>query len=200
MTRVIVTAVPQRSTLLPYLQTHIPHLEVVWDQKRNAMDTFLRGCLEAGNDPVLRIEDDILLTRRFLEKTEEVIKNHPDDVIQFFSMRRKDLTIGSRWEPGSTFMMNQCYYLPSGVSRQIYDYYWSADWQTKYAKDAPTGYDILMARLFQQQRRRYWLHVPSLVEHLITPSVINPKRPMRRQSLTFTDPEYQMFPNPPTGN
>lgn len=199
MTRVIVTAVPERQATVEYLQHHIPHLEVVWDQKRSLMDTFLRACEQTGPDPVIRLQDDIILTRRFLDKAAAVIESHPQDVIQFFSMRKDDLTFGTRWCPGSTYLMNQCFYLPAGLSERLIDFYWSPAW-SKFHNSHPTGDDSMMAEMFRIERRKYLLFCPSLVDHQRTRSVVNPKRSSARQSLTFTDPEYQMFPNPPTGN
>jgi hypothetical protein len=150
----------------------------------------------AGDDPVIRLQDDIILTKNFLAKAEAVIAEHPDDVIQFFSMRKDDLTFGSRWCPGSTYLMNQCFYLPAGVSRQLIDFYWSPTW-ARYYETHPTADDSMMATMFQSQRRKYFLHVPSLVDHQKTRSVVNPRRSSSRQSLTFIDPEYENFPYPP---
>lgn len=155
------------------------------------MDTW-RMVLEAARlDPVIILEDDVILTPSWREKIEEVIAAHPDDIIQFFSMRKADLTVGSRYEPGRTFMMNQCYYLPADVAAHLRDF--SVGWEELYPADA-NGYDILMAKWMQATGRKYWLHVPSLVQHRDWRSEIHERRPRNRQSKTFepdTDTDAQ---------
>jgi hypothetical protein len=42
-----------------------------------------------------------------------------------------------------------------------------------------------MADWLATRGERYWLHVPSLVQHRVVPSVINRRRSSRRQSVTF---------------
>lgn len=197
MTRTIVTAVPERAATVEYLKHHIPHLEVCWDQKRSLMDTFLTACQMAGNEPVIRLQDDIILTKDFTAKVERVIAEHPEDVIQFFSMRKADLTVGSRYCLGSTYLMNQCVYLPAEVSRQLIEFYWSPAWAPFY-ESHPTADDSMMAEMFRIQKRKYFLHVPSLVDHQRSRSIVNPKRSSARVSITFQDPEYEHFPNPPS--
>ena len=61
MTRVIATAIKSRQPFIEYQQKHIDGLEVIWDTHQNAMATFLKATKLAGKDPVLRLEDDILL-------------------------------------------------------------------------------------------------------------------------------------------
>lgn len=156
--------------------------EIVWDQERNAMATWRSVLREAGEDPVIILEDDIHLAPRWRERVEHVIEEIPNSVVQFFSLRKRDLTEGSRWEPGRTFMMNQCYYLPQGVAARLLEY--SEGWEENNPENV-TGYDILMARWMQETGQRYWLHVPSLVQHEPWRSEIQPRRPVNRQSPSF---------------
>ena len=109
------------------------------------------------------------------------IEKRPDDVIQFFSMRKDDLTIGSRYINGGRFCMNQCFYLPAGMSRDILDY---MDSWGRYAEH-PTGYDILMADFFKSRKIKYWNVCPNLVDHAQGKSRIDPRRSSKRQSFTF---------------
>lgn len=184
--------VPQREQNLEYLSRHIPNLEVVWDQTRNAMDTFLLACSEAGDDPVVRLEDDIVLTKDFVAKVTEVVEQHPETLIQFFSMRKADLTVGSRWENGASYLMNQCAYYPAGMSRRLIDFYHSPAWQA-YTSEHPNGTDFMVQRMLQSEKQQYRLHCPSLVDHLVMKSVIDPRRSSKRQSKTFVDPELEGF-------
>lgn len=182
-TRIIVRAVSSRVDCVEYLRRNLPDAEFLFDSTGNAMDTFLRAMEMAGDAPCVHMEEDIYITRDFIGKIERAISRNPSDVIQFFSMRGADITIGSRYDYGRSFMMNQCFYLPAGYSRMIRDYY--PDWPQKdYHK---TGYDILIADFLKGRKEKYFIHVPSLVQHRIGVSVINPKRPRVRQSKTFSD-------------
>lgn len=65
MTRVIIKAVPERSSFIRYLREHIEDAEWCFDKKRDAMDTFLRSLEMAGNDPAIHMEEDIVLCPGF---------------------------------------------------------------------------------------------------------------------------------------
>lgn len=163
------------------LISQIQGLIVVQDKTSNAMQTFLEAMNIVGDCAAIHLEDDIILTSQFLPKIAATIQRIPNTVIQFFSMRSADLTIGSRYEPGRTFMMNQCFYLPIGYSRMIKDYY--PIWPNK--EKHPTGYDILIADWLKSRKEKYYIYVPSLVQHRQCRSLINSRRSRSRQSLTF---------------
>lgn len=152
--------------------------EIVWDKTHTAWDTWLDVLAAAGQDPVLILEDDVRLTANWREQVEQEISAHPYSVIQFFSMRKKDRTQGSRWEPGRTFIMNQCHYLPEDAASSLRAFAegWGGDHQ---------GHDVMTADRLTATGQRYWLHCPSLVQHEPWGSEIQPRRPKNRQSGTF---------------
>lgn len=152
---------------------------LVLDQERNAFHTF-RLVLEAiGEGPGIILEDDVILTEGWREKVEAALEGHRDDVVQFFNLR--DIP-ESRYEPARTFLMNQCYYLPTGAAVELLEF--TADWPEKHP-DHPTGYDIAMGAWMAAKGLKYWMHVPSLVQHEKWRSEINPKRSSARQSKDF---------------
>lgn len=179
--KIIIRSVPERSDYLSYLRQAIPSAIPCIDHKHQAFDNFLSALRLSEDLPCLHLEDDIILCNKFLLKIETVIANHADHVIQFFSMRKKDLIIGSRYESGRTFMMNLCFYLPAGMAMPLIDFYQA--WDKKMIH--PTGYDLLMADFFKYHKIKYWLHVPSLVQHRECVSMIDKRRSKYRQSLTF---------------
>ncbi len=190
MTRVLVSAIPDRVLFVDYLKRHIPHLEVTWDTTRNAMDTFLTTMRNAGNDPIIHLEDDILLTQNFVSKIEQAISERPNEIIQFFSRSQADITEGSRYRAGGSFLMNQCKYLPAGVAKGIADYY--PEWPGKV--EHPTGTDSMMGDYFRVKKMRYWNYVPSLVNHAPVKSEINSRRSRYRQAKVFYYPEMEGYP------
>lgn len=180
----IVRAVPARMEYVRYLKARLPDLEVVWDRGHDATGTFLRalGYDMAGGEGALHLEEDIELTTGFVQKVEDVLAEHGDHLVQFFSCRdTKDLTVGSRWD--RDFLMAQCFWLPPGYAAEIRAY--SARWPKH--EEHPNGLDLMVGDWLRERRERYWLHVPSLVQHRRGPSMLGP-RSSARQSATFTDP------------
>ena len=169
-----------------YIKKHLPYAEILFDSTNNAMDTFLKALETAKNMPCLHMEKDIYITKNFKEKVEVAIVKRPNEAIQFFSMRSADKTIGSRYDYGRTFMVNQCFYLPAGYSKMISDFY--PEWPKKEIHK--TGYDILIADFLKSRKEKYFISVPSLVQHRVGKSLINPKRSAFRQSLTFKEGIY----------
>ena len=186
----ILTAVKDRMPNVEYLQKHIPGLIIVWDEHRNAMETFRRAWRQYQDVPTIRIQDDIILCKDFVAKAKAVVAERPNDFIQFFSRSAKDEELGSRYKSGGSWMMNQCYYLPAGSAARLTAY---ADAWGKYDKH-PNGDDQLMAEWLQSEKARYWVQVPSLVNHLVTVSMIDNRRSKFRQSTPFFDPEYDGSP------
>lgn len=191
-----VTAVEERRPNVNYLLRHIAALEVVWDQRRDFMDTYLRACALAGHDPVVRLEDDVILTRNFQDKALECISEAPGCVHQLFSMRKLDVTIGTRVAPTSGFLMNQAVYLPAGLSAWLVRFAQTRKWLDVADRIPGIASDtFLRAGMKAAGIREYWLHCPSLVEHMDCRSVQNPKRSTKRQSKTFVDPELDGLPD-----
>lgn len=169
---------------LAYLQPKLPEAVWVFDRIGVAFDTYLRALRAAGNKPSLHLEDDVVLTTGFTEKVAEAIEaTGGDRVIQFFSMRKEDALSGSRWD--SQFSMNQCTYMPAGVGYPLIRF--SAEWLPKNQQHRKGGYDLMFREWMRINKVRYWIHVPSLVQHRSDPSNISP-RSTRRQSGTFVDP------------
>lgn len=186
---IIRAVLPERQACVQYLIQNLPRSAVIKDRHRDAMDTFLRALQAAGDRPALHLEDDIVLADHFHERAGRVISERPDSPVQFFSLRGKtDRAKGSRWEPGRTFLMGQCFYLPAGLSRSIHEY--AAHWRsTDRGLQHPTGLDMMVGDYLAHHRIRYWMQVPSLVQHRASTSLIDPRRARTRQSPTFESPD-----------
>ena len=165
---------------IDHLKEAIPGLIVIHNEI-SGMAAFVEAMEAAGDDAAVHLEDDIILCPNFVSRLEEIVTAHENDVIQFFSMRKDDLTIGTRYIPGARFMMNQCFYLPAGMSKALAEY--KPTW--KRIEEHPTGYDLLMADYFKEHKISYLNIVPNLVDHIECKSIINPRRSSKRQSFTF---------------
>ena len=181
--RIIIKAVPERQDFIEYLRRILPTAEFCFDEKKCAFDTFLRSLEMAGSDPCIHMEEDILLTQNFELKAKQVIARKPWNLIQFFSMRKKDLTEGSRWD--NSFLMNQCFYAPPNYSADMRAFYDS--WAVSKLEKHPNGTDQMVCDFLKAKKEKYWIHCPSLVDHRIAKSIIDPRRSSKRQSLTFED-------------
>lgn len=50
-----------------------------------------------------------------------------------------------------------------------------------------SGLDLMVADWLKGRREKYWIHVPSLVQHRTLPSLIDSRRSTKRQSQTFEE-------------
>jgi len=108
-------SVPTRQPILDYLHQHIPDLAVVTDDGCGVMQNHKRALCHTDGEPFVLLEDGVLLTKGFQGKVEAVIASRNNDVITFFSRRRDDLRVGSRYTSAMAFYMAQCVYFPHGV-------------------------------------------------------------------------------------
>lgn len=177
--RVIIRAVPARAPIHGHLRRSFPDAEWLIDQdKIGAMENALAAWRLAGDDPTLQVEDDAKVVEDFWPRALEVIEQHPESVVQFFSRRREDLTVGSRWD--SSFVAALCYYLPGGYGPMIADYY--PDWPDRLKH--PDFLDYTVRDWLNSRKESYWIEVPNLAQHQPVPSTLGP-RSKYRQSLTF---------------
>lgn len=189
MTRFIVYAVPEREPIVNYLRHHIPNLEVVWEDGAGAMSTHRRALLHAGEDPIVLMEDDVLLCRDFVQRAEGYVEQYPDTVMTFHSRRGRDL-LGTYDISGRPFYNAQMLYLPRGVAARL------AAYHPDYQRQEPlsTGLDLLIGEWCYLNDRKIRVVCPNLVDHLPVVSAIRKGRSTKRQSRTFQDPEYQHLP------
>ena len=143
---------------------------------------YQRGWEIAGMKPTIQMDDDVILTSDWYNKVIAEINKRPNEVIQFFSMRKADIEIGSRYDTGAKFMGQLCYYLPFGMARAIhkfsYKFYDSFD-------DGVSPSDTCIAAFLKLNKLRYWIVVPNLVDHRVGKSAVDSRRSSARVSKTF---------------
>lgn len=179
----IVRTCTGREKYLEYVKEKIPDCVVSFDCKKDPMNNFKNALLLADNDSCIHFEDDVLLTKDFLNKATRVINKYPDMIVQFFSMRKADIEIGSRIETASTFLCAVCFYTPKKISKGIYNFF--SKWD-KFDKH-PTGLDLLIRDYLIKTKQKYFIAIPNLADHRIGKSAIDPKRSSKRQSFTFKE-------------
>jgi len=162
MVKIIIRSVPDRIEYINYLKRVLPEAEWCMDKRYNlnidnklkSMLNFIDALLMSGDEPCIHLEEDIIITKDFINKINSVINQRPNELIQFFSMRKADVEIGSRYD--NNFMMNQCFYLPIGYGKLIANFY--DTWNKKI--DLPSGYDIMMNDWLKSRKEKYWISVP----------------------------------------
>ena len=185
--RYILRTCKGREEYADYVKRIIPSVEISFDQGKGAMSNFIQSLEMSGDDAVVNLEDDIWITNNFETKLNDAIANLQDFCVQFFSMRKADLTIGSRWDYGRSYLMAQCTYFPKKMSKGILAF--SKKYDNIDHKSHPL--DSMFADYLYKTKQKYWIHCPSLVDHRIGKSMIDPKRAStNRQSFTFEDGIY----------
>ena len=170
-----------REEYASYVKSQLPTLIEMKDEMFDPMKNFTNALEAAGEDEAIHLEDDAILTSNFVEKSNAVIKQNPNIVIQFFSMRKADLTIGTRIENGSTFLAAVCFYLPKKISKGLRAYF--PNWER--LEEHPTGLDLTVADYLKKTKQKYMIYCPNLADHRIGKSIIDSRRSSKRVSLTF---------------
>lgn len=162
----------------------IPWLQIVYDENRNTIDTFVLALERADWKNAVYLEDDVELCNDFPARVVTEINNiWHENVITFFSRRKDDLTIGTRKMPASSFLMAQCLYIPRMHAEGMIDYYRSGAFFDEHENRIDC--DVFMCEYMKKKKMNYRISVPSLVEHMIWPSTVAKGRAHKRQSLTF---------------
>jgi hypothetical protein len=183
--RFIVRAVPSRAEYINYLQKELPTAEWIIDHDyQGAMFTYLQALESLDNKSGILMEDDALLCSGFIKKAEEEIARRSFDFINFFSMRKADLEIGSRWY--SDYTCNVCTYIPEDHADKI------LVWHKKYwipasyeGNKSTSACDLFLRSYFKAHKIKCWIVVPNLIDHRIGKSAIDSRRSSKRISKTF---------------
>jgi len=176
---IIRAVLPERQAFVDYLKGALPEAVFCIDQTRNAMDTFLAALDMAGDGAAVHMEEDVVLGSDFRARIAAAIAERPTSVIQFYSSRKDDLVVGSRWD--RRFCATLCTYFPPGYSKAIRAYH--PVWPRRH--EHPTGFDYMVDDWLKARREPHWIVVPNLVDHQVSKSVIDPRRSSKRISKSF---------------
>ncbi len=137
-------------------RVHVP------ENEQDRFSTFLTALGKAEGDAALHMESGVRVNGKFRSVVEDVILEDPHRMVQFFSMRKKDLTEGSRWD--RNFMMTTCFYLPSGWSEELLDYL--PRWREIQKASRAIHYDEGIADWVKETGRKFWIHCPNPVDRV----------------------------------
>lgn len=133
-------------------------------------ENLISLCSLYKDEDILMLEDDIELSRNFLENIRKVIEKNPDRIINFhynFDTQGQELYSDGDLkifeERGSSYAFNQCVYLPSKILQEILDSKQLFKAYYAYAKENRHAY--IMARIFEKDNEKFLVVRPSLVKH-----------------------------------
>ena len=86
---------------------------------------------------------------------------------------------------GSTYCGNVGFFIPKEMRLELIKYFNEVWSKSQCFKDNPTAMDYLVRDFLKDNKYKYWLVVPNLIQHQERKSVIDPRRSSKRQSLYF---------------
>lgn len=172
------------------ISEHIPELVIYEGDNNDVFNKYIR-CFNIDNcfDGVVVLEDDILLCKGFYNKIMEVICKHRETVISFFEKPNSKKELKTSFNSGYDFMFNQCNYYPRWAcdlfkDKQTIDRF--KDWYINSGKKWIAPIDIYIANVLGENKIKYLMKVPFLVQHLPMKSMLG-NRSTKRQTKYFID-------------
>ena len=161
----------------------LKNFEVIEDIGYGAIPTFLK-CLCNDENDLLYLEDDVILCKDFENELEKVFSElGKDNLIQLFSLKK--VITETTLMNGSTYCGNVGFFIPKEMRLELVKYFNEVWSKSQCYKDNPTAMDYLVRDFLKDNKYKYWLVVPNLIQHQEGKSVIDPRRSSKRQSLYF---------------
>lgn len=161
---------------------------IIWDEDHNAFTTWMSVLKEAGQDPVVILEDDAILCNGWHELMGSLIERLPNRFIIFHSRSTPYARRGPDYILRDGLRMNGTpgYYLPTGYASEILTY--AESWREERLKANPDrllDYDACMGMWLRARHEEFVVSTPSLVDHAVGVSAIDPRRSVDRSALDF---------------
>lgn len=158
---------------------------VIKDEGYGAVPTFIK-CLCNDDNDLVYLEDDVIICRDFTKHLNMLFRTlGRDTLIQLFSLKKT--VIGTKLMNGSTYCGNVGFFIPKEMRLELVKYFNEVWSKSQCYKDNPTAMDYLVRDFLKDNKYKYWLVVPNLVQHQVGKSVIDPRRSSKRQSKYFID-------------
>ena len=150
--------------------------ELLVDKEKKS---FIKQLKEIARYDSVLLEDDLKLCKNFKERVEEVIKQYPKDIINFFYAPYSYFPTHVCKE----FFFNQCTYYPKEVTLQLA--YKMEEIHNSLEKKVQ--YDVLENMALKELGIRHIVYRPCLVQHKDLNSIIQNNVTYRRISPFFVD-------------
>lgn len=152
--------------------------ELLVDKEKKPVESFIKQLKYISRYDSVLLEDDLILCKDFKDKIEDVIKQYPNDIINFFYNPNTYFTT----HYGSAFCWNQCTYYPKGIGLRV------AEEMERARKNVPNmQYDMLENVALQNLGIRHVVYRPCLVQHIDNGSLIQDSSCPARRTIYFED-------------
>ena len=153
--------------------------ELLVDTKHQPVESFIEQLEQISEYDAVLLEDDLILCKNFKNKIEEVIKQYPDKVINFFY--HQDEYYLTREE--RRYSNNQCTYYPKGLAYKI-----AQEMKIVYKFRPKEQYSHLENDALLKLHLTHIQYRPCLVQHLDNGSLIQKHKILRlRRTPYFID-------------
>lgn len=152
--------------------------EKLVDIERKPVESFIKQLKYISQWDSVLLEDDLILCKDFKNRIEEVIKQYPNKIINFFTRPNDYFTT----HESSIFAYNQCTYYPQGVALQI-----AIEMEKWFIKNPRSQYDILENNALRELGLTHMQYRPCLVQHLDNDSLIGNVAKGYRRTPYFID-------------
>lgn len=155
--------------------------ELLVDEKHQPVQSMIEQLKRISKSNAVFMEDDVILCEDFEKRINEVIKQHPDQIVNFFFQPLQYQVSGER--PGRVFLYNQCVYYPRYVAGRI------AKEMEKLLEEGFEfdQYDRLQAKAMERLGLNFYSYRPMLVQHKGVKSLLGNRWPNRGMSIYFID-------------
>lgn len=155
--------------------------ELLVDEKHQPVQSMIEQLKIISKTNSVFLEDDVVLCKDFEKRINEVIKNHPNQIINFFFQPLQYQLSGLR--KGREFLFNQCVYYPRYIANKI------AKEMEKLLKEGFKfdQYDRLQAKAMERLGLDFYSYRPMLVQHKYTKSLLHNKWVNRGRTIYFID-------------
>lgn len=160
--------------------------ELLIDTEHNYIESFINQLEYISDYDAVLLEDDVWLCNGFNKIINDIINEHPNTIINFFTL---PLTFISS-HLSQRFMYNQCTYYPKGIGKILADKMRSIYTEKlKSAKNYHFQYDEIESQALTSLGIPHYIYRPSIVQHLDLKSLIqdNNKIVFNRTTLYFID-------------
>lgn len=162
--RVLMTGTADRSEFHEYYRQHIPGVEI--------FDDSLLSTLDASNEGYLHMEDHVILTKHFYEKVKHLVGTGQRP-IQFLPTVNE-----GHFQSGQHLTAGCCLWIPQGHSRPL------SEFLALYSRETGIDHwDTAVGRFWMALRIPIWNVHNAMVQ-----------RTVGKKARTFTNPEYQYWP------
>ena len=137
--------------------------ELLVDKEKKPVESFIRQLRYISQYNSVLLEDDLILCKDFKDKIEDVIKQYPNDIINFFYRPTSYFTT----HYSTKYCWNQCTYYPKGIALKI------ANEMEKLHEATPSlQYDVLEDNALYRLGLTHVVYRPCLVQHIDKSSLI----------------------------